>query len=105
VGHIYFCKQSANAPAPGVYHQYLKDLGLPIEEQYIQKVVHGPNCGVLVLTFDHYLIQLIHHALSFEVDTTFSWVYSDLNEWEIVIWYTGDNRCKCTLYKLDSECS
>jgi hypothetical protein len=31
--HIYFCKRSANAPAPGVYHQYLEDLKLPTEEQ------------------------------------------------------------------------
>jgi hypothetical protein len=103
--HIYLYKWSANAPLPGVYHQYLKDLKLPIEEQYIQKVVHGPDRGVLVLTFDNYLIQLIHNALSFEVDTTFSRVYSDLNEWEIVIWYTGDNRRKCTLNRLNSKCS
>jgi hypothetical protein len=101
---IDFRKQSTNMSLLGVYHQYLEDLKLPIEEQYIQKVVHGPDRGVLVLTFDHYLIQLIHHALSFEVDTTFSRVYSDLNEWEIVIWYTGDNRRKCTFHRLDSEC-
>jgi hypothetical protein len=96
---IDFCKWCTNAPSPGVYHQYLEDLKLPIEEQYIQKVVHGPDRGVLVLTFDHYLIQLIHDALSFEVDTTFSRVYSDLNEWEIVIWSTGDNRRKCTSHR------
>jgi hypothetical protein len=89
----------------GVYHQYLEDLKLPIEEQYIQKVVHGPDRGVLMITFDYHLIQLIHKALSFEVDTTFVCVLSDLNEWEIVIWYTGTNRRTCSRLLIVVLCS
>lgn len=55
-------------------------------------MIHTDNAGTLVLTFDHDLIQLIHKARAFEVDTTFKRVYSTLNEWELVIWYPGDNR-------------
>lgn len=66
---------------------------MPTEDQYIHSVVHGDDGGTLILTFDYYLIQLIHQAVSFEVDTTFKRAHGDLNEWEIVIWYSGSNRC------------
>jgi hypothetical protein len=78
----------------GVYHQFLEDRrSLPIDDQYIHSVIHSDAGSTLILTFNHFLIQLIHEAVSFEVDTTFKRTFGELNEWEIVIWYTGSNRC------------
>ena|ERR1700729_2547432 len=78
----------------GVYYKFLEDRTLPIEDRYIHSVLHDDSGGILIITFEHFLAQLIHKALSFEVDTTFKRTHGDMNEWEIVIWYSGNNRCK-----------
>lgn len=78
----------------GVYYQFMEDhCCLPVEDQYIHSVIHGDIDCTLILTFNYFLIQLIHDAISFEVNTIFRCTYGKLNEWEIVIWYTGTNRC------------
>ena len=73
--------------------QYTDDLDLAKGDRYIQSIVQTPAGGTIIFTFQPYLANLIHSALSFEVDMTFKCVYGDLNEWEIVIWYPAVNRC------------
>jgi hypothetical protein len=57
--------------------------------------VTNPDSAILILTFQPFLVSLVHTALSFQVDTTFKRVRGDLNEWEITIFYTGTNRSTC----------
>lgn len=79
----------------GIFNRYMdKKKSLKVEDQYIHGFRNTPEGGVLILTFNYHFIQLIHTARSFEVDTTFKCAYGELNEWEIVIWHAGENRCK-----------
>jgi hypothetical protein len=80
----------------GVYHKFLEERKLPIEEQYIHSVVNSCENSILILTFNYHFIQLIHKMTSFEVDTTFKHAHGELNQWELVIWYAGENRCTST---------
>jgi len=65
---------------------------LPIEEQYIHSVVNSHENGILILHSTIHLIQLISQTTSFEV-TQHQRAHGELNEWELVIWYAGENRC------------
>jgi len=66
-----------------------------VEDRYIHNVVTNPDGAILILTFQPFLVSLVHTALSFQVDTTFKRVRSELNEWEVTIFLTGTNRSTC----------
>lgn len=81
----------------GVYDLYIKEKEtLRLEDRYIHcfRPIATDEGGTIILTFNHYLIQLVHQVLYIEVDTTFKRVHGEFNEWEIVTWLKGENRRK-----------
>ncbi|KAF8996410.1 hypothetical protein BDQ17DRAFT_1429695 [Cyathus striatus] len=72
----------------GVYLQHLKDSReLPVSQCYIHGV-HHVNDYIMIITFDSFLLSLIHDAISFKVDHTFKRVRG-YNKWDIVIFCDG----------------
>ena len=56
------------------------------EGQYIHSIKTTPTGAKLIFTADVFLLSLIHHAVSIQVDTTFKRAIGELKEWEVVMW-------------------
>ncbi|KAG6806939.1 hypothetical protein H0H92_009509, partial [Tricholoma furcatifolium] len=70
----------------GVWNALRTDLKKPLQDRYIHNIMITPSGGMLIFTFQPYLLDLIHHAKSLYVDTTFKRAAGDLKEVEIVMW-------------------
>lgn len=64
---------------------YMDEQKLDASKRYIQSVIVADNMK-LVITFNSYLVTLIHQAKTVEVDTTFKRTISELKEWELTAW-------------------
>lgn len=76
----------------GVWARHIKDMKKPVEDRYIRSIVTTPDDGILIVTCEKYLLNLVHEAIAIQVDTTFKRVVGGLNEWELVIWFAGAER-------------
>lgn len=64
----------------------------PAADRYIHSIKTTTEGGMLIFTFNVFLLGLVHDALTIQVDSTFKRMAGDLNEWEIVIWYPHVSR-------------
>ncbi|KAJ6550772.1 hypothetical protein DFH09DRAFT_1086398 [Mycena vulgaris] len=79
---------------PGASQLYHKDLTKPIDERYIYRFQHTPGGGLIIFTCFTALLTLLDDTgvKAFEDDTTFKRIQGNLNEWEVVIFYSAPER-------------
>lgn len=75
---------------------YEKEQALDKSKRYIHSVIATAEHN-LIVTFDPYLVALIHLARTLEVDTTYKRNVSAMKEWEITIWLASLNRRKSSI--------
>ncbi|KAG6818252.1 hypothetical protein H0H93_006537 [Arthromyces matolae] len=77
----------------GVWDVLRADRRKPMAERYVHNIVCvAPNDGMLIFTFQPYLLNFIHEAKSLFIDTTFKRAAGDLKEIEIVMWLDSVQR-------------
>lgn len=69
------------------------------EGRYIHSIKTTPTGAKLIFTADTFLLGLIHHAISIQVDTTFKRAIGELKEWEVVMW---ERRVKHSEFSLSN---
>ena len=67
------------------------------EGRYIHSIKTTPTGAKLIFTADAFLLGLIHHAVSIQVDTTFKRAIGELKEWEVVMWERRVKRSEFSL--------
>lgn len=66
-------------------------------QRYIHSIKTTPTGAKLIFTADTFLLGLIHHAVSIQVDTTFKRAIGELKEWEVVMWERRVKRSKSSV--------
>ncbi|KAG6819655.1 hypothetical protein H0H93_009829 [Arthromyces matolae] len=67
----------------------------PMAERYVHNIVCvSPNDGMLIFTFQPYLLNFIHEAKTLFIDTTFKRTAGDLKEIEMAMWLDSVQRAR-----------